>query len=205
VLTHGLTCVVADDHPPIVASVSRYLAERGVDVVAEARTGTDALAAIERHRPAVAVVDHHMPGLEGTEVVARAQQSAPETAIVLYLGAGDPSLAAEAVAAGARGVLLKEAPLTDVLRSLELVTAGRVYIDAALGGQLAGDGRPVITPRERQILLHLANGLKNDEIGRELFISAETVRTHIRRTLGKLGAPTRTAAIATAFRTGLIK
>jgi two-component system nitrate/nitrite response regulator NarL len=197
--------VVADDHPPIVASVTRYLAERGVDVVAEARTGTDALAAIERHRPAVAVVDHHMPGLEGTEVVARAQRSAPETAIVLYLGAGDPSLAAEAVAAGARGVLLKEAPLTDVLRSLELVTAGRVYIDPALGGQLTGDGRPVITPRERQILLHLANGLKNDEIGRELFISAETVRTHIRRTLGKLGAPTRTAAIATAFRTGLIK
>jgi two-component system nitrate/nitrite response regulator NarL len=205
VLTQGLTCVVADDHPPIVASVTRYLSERGVDVVAEARTGTDALAAIERHRPAVAVIDHHMPGLDGTEVVARAQESAPETAIVLYLGAGDPSLAAEAVEAGARGVLLKEAPLTDVLRSLELVTTGRVYIDAALGGQLAGDGRPMITPRERQILLHLANGLKNDEIGRELYISAETVRTHIRRTLAKLGAPTRTAAIATAFRTGLIK
>jgi DNA-binding NarL/FixJ family response regulator len=205
VLPHGLTCVVADDHPPILASVTQYLEANGVRVVAEARTGPDALAAIELHRPQAAVVDVSMPGLDGTEVAERARQTSPETAVVLYTGGGDPSLASDAVAAGARGVLLKEAPLTELVRALELATAGRMYIDAALGSLLAADDQPVITPRERQILIHLANGLRNEEIGRELFISPETVRTHFRRTLAKLGAPTRTAAIATAFRTGLIK
>lgn len=200
--------MVADDHPAVLEAVSAYLVEEGVDVVARARNGEDALAKIEQRRPRVALVDVRMPKLGGIELTRRAQRSAPETAVLLYTGYGDRALLTEALDAGVRGFVLKEAPMDDLLRAVQSVAAGGRYVDPVLAGTLAatsvGEKLPELTQRERDVLRLLADGLSNDEIGKRLFISPETVRTHVRKAMEKLDADTRTQAVARALRDNLI-
>jgi DNA-binding NarL/FixJ family response regulator len=201
-------CVIADDHPAVLAAVSDFIAEHGVDVTARARDGEEAAAKIERTRPAVALLDIRMPRLNGVQVARRVARTVPETAIVLYTGFGDQALLTEALDAGIRGFVLKEAPLADLVRAIEMVAAGGVYVDPVLGGLIAtAQGKrdaPQLTERERDVLRLLADGLANEEIGRRLFISPETVRTHVRKAMTKLDADTRTQAVAVALRRELI-
>lgn len=203
-----VSCVVADDHPAVLEAVAEYLTQGGVDVVARARDGEEALEKIESRKPAVALVDVRMPKLGGIELARRAHRSTPETAIVLYTGYGDRALLTEALDAGVKGFVLKEAPMDDLLRALQAVAAGSTYVDPVLAGTLAassvGSKLPQLTQRERDVLRLLADGLANEEIGKRLFISAETVRTHVRKAMAKLDADTRTQAVARALRDRLI-
>jgi DNA-binding NarL/FixJ family response regulator len=204
----GVTCIVADDHPAMVEAVVEVLAENGYSVVGRARDGAEALQKIEARRPRIALVDVRMPRLGGIELARRTSVSAPETAIVLYTGYGERALLLEAMDAGARGFLLKEAPLADLVRAMEIVAGGGTYVDPVLAGYLAA-GRvaeklPNLTQRERDVLRLLSDGLSNEEIGKRLFISPETVRTHVRKAMEKLNADTRTQAVATALRQSLI-
>jgi DNA-binding NarL/FixJ family response regulator len=201
-----ITCIVADDHPAVLDSVSRVLAKSRVVVVALARDGDDALRAIEQHKPEVAVVDLRMPGLSG---IAVARSSAEWTKVILYTGYTDRALLVEALDAGVRGFVLKEAPLADLSRAIEMVAKGGVYVDPVLAGVLAsGDATQqltMLTQREREVLRLLADGLGNEEIGRELHIAGETARAHIRNAMRKLDADTRTHAVAVALRQSLIE
>jgi len=202
------SCVVADDHPAVLEAVSAYLGLRGVTVVALARNGQEAIAAIEEHRPKVAVVDLIMPGGDGIEVTKEVGRSTPETGVILYTGHGEREKLTEALDAGARGFVLKEAPLEDLVRAIETVSNGGAYVDPTLAGVLASaeatERIPKVTQREREVLRLLADGLRNEEIGRRLFISAETVRTHVKKAMSKLDADTRTQAVAEAIRQHLI-
>jgi DNA-binding NarL/FixJ family response regulator len=204
----AVRCLIADDHPAVLAAVSDYVAEHGVDVTARARDGEEAAAKIERTRPAVALLDIRMPRLSGVEVAHRVARSAPETAIVLYTGFGDQALLVDALDAGIRGFVLKEAPLVDLVRAIETVAAGGIYVDPVLGGAIAiaqaVNGAPHLTDRERDVLRLLADGHSNEAIGERLFISPETVRTHVRKAMHKLDADTRTQAVAIAIRQQLI-
>jgi DNA-binding NarL/FixJ family response regulator len=203
-----ITCIVADDHPAMVEAVCDVLDESGVDVVGRARDGEDALAKIEARHPDVALIDIRMPRLGGIEVARRAAASSPGTAVILYTAYGDRALLTEALDAGARGFVLKEAPLADLGRALELVAGGGTYVDPVLAGFLASvntsDKLPSLTQRERDVLRLLADGFSNEEIGKQLYISPETVRTHVRKAMDKLDADTRTQAVATALRQSLI-
>jgi DNA-binding NarL/FixJ family response regulator len=204
----AVTCLVADDHPAMVEAVAEVLSEHGYNVVGRARDGLEALQKIEARRPQIALVDVRMPRLGGIELARRAASSTPETAVVLYTGYGERALLLEAIDAGARGFLLKEAPLADLTRAIEIVAAGGTYVDPVLAGYLAGpyaaDRLPNVTQRERDVLRLLSEGLSNEEIGKRLFISPETVRTHVRKAMDKLDADTRTQAVATALRQSLI-
>jgi DNA-binding NarL/FixJ family response regulator len=203
----AIRCLVADDHPAVLRAVTAYLAEYGIEVVASAGDGDEALAKIEIFAPSVAVLDLRMPRLTGIEVTAQAARTAPETAVILYSGFGDAALLTDALDAGAKGFLLKTAPLVDLVRAIETVAEGQVYVDAVLGGALIGADAtdlPNLTQRERDILRMLASGFTNEQIGRALFISPETVKTHVRKAMVKLGADTRTQAVATALRASLI-
>jgi DNA-binding NarL/FixJ family response regulator len=203
-----VTCLIADDHPAVVEAVAEVLTNHGYSVVGRARDGNEALQKIETRRPRVALVDIRMPRLGGIELARRAATASPETAVVLYTGYGDRALLLEALDAGARGFVLKEAPLPDLVRAIEIVAAGGAYVDPVLGGYLAGgpatERLPNLTQRERQVLRLLSDGLSNEEIGKSLFISPETVRTHVRKAMDKLDADTRTQAVATALRQSLI-
>jgi DNA-binding NarL/FixJ family response regulator len=136
------------------------------------------------------------------------KRSAPETAVLLYTGYGDRALLTEALDAGVQGFVLKEAPMDDLLRAVQAVANGGTYVDPVLAGTLAassvGGNVPQLTQRERDVLRLLADGLSNEEIGKRLFISAETVRTHVRKAMDKLDADTRTQAVARALRDRLI-
>jgi DNA-binding NarL/FixJ family response regulator len=204
----AITCIVADDHPAMVEAVCDVLTEGGVSVVGRARDGEDALTKIETRKPDVALIDVRMPRLGGIELARRAATSSPETAVILYTAYGDRALLTEALDAGARGFVLKEAPLADLTRAIELVARGGTYVDPVLAGYLASvqttDKLPSLTQRERDVLRLLADGHSNEEIGKRLFISPETVRTHVRKAMDKLDADTRTQAVATALRQSLI-
>jgi len=204
----GITCVVADDHPPIVDSVSRYLTGVGYVVVATGQDGEQALSAIDRHHPDVCVADVRMPHLDGLELARRARTVAPETAVLLYSGFSDRGLVADAIDAGARGFALKDAPLADLARAIDLVVSGSIYIDPVLAAELARKPRAeqpnALSGRERDVLRLLAAGGSYAEIGSTLFLSPDTVRAHAHRAMIKLGARTRTEAVATALRHALI-
>jgi DNA-binding NarL/FixJ family response regulator len=204
-----ITCVVADDHPAVLDAVSAFLRHRGIEVVGRAEDGAAALEQIELYRPRVALVDVRMPKLGGIELVRRAQQSVPETALMLYTGFSDRALLTEALDAGVQGFVLKEAPLDDLLRAVTMVAAGGTYVDPVLAGTLAvsfvGNEAAQLTQSERDVLRLLAEGLANEEIGQRLHISAETVRKHIRKAMVKLDADTRTHAVAVALRERLIQ
>lgn len=204
----GVTCVVADDHPAVLDAVSLFLQQGGIDVIGRARDGEEALAQIERRKPRVGLVDVRMPRIGGIDVARRAKQSSPDTSIVLYTGYADRALLTDALDVGVDGFVLKEAPLDDLLRALRSVAAGTTYVDPVLAGTLAtasvGSQLPELTQRERDVLRLLADGLSNEEIGKRLFISAETVRSNVRKAMDKLDANTRTEAVARALRQRLI-
>jgi DNA-binding NarL/FixJ family response regulator len=191
----------------VLEAVVEYLQEGGLTVVGRAHDGAEALEKIETRKPMVALVDVRMPRLAGIELARRAGRSTPETAVVLYTGYGDRAMLTEALDAGVRGFVLKEAPMEDIVRAVETVAAGGQYVDPVLAATLAtiGGGRIAqLTQRERDVLRLLADGLSNEEIGKRLFISAETVRTHVRKAMAKLDADTRTQAVAKALRQHVI-
>jgi DNA-binding NarL/FixJ family response regulator len=204
----SISCVVADDHPAVVQAVVDVLDAAGIRVTGSARDGQEAARLVEESRPSVALLDVRMPRLSGIDVARRLAESAPDTAVILYTAFGDRALLSEALDAGARGFVLKEAPLAEVVRAIHLVSGGRTYVDPVLAGVLSSSATAgkmaALTQRERDVLRLLADGLSNDEIGKQLFISAETVRSHVRKAMAKLDADTRTQAVATALRQSLI-
>jgi DNA-binding NarL/FixJ family response regulator len=207
-MTEQVRCLVADDHPAVLGAVCDYLASEEIEIVARASDGEEALAKIVSMQPQVAVVDLRMPKLSGIEVAHDAARPAPGTAVILFTGFADQALLVEAVDAGARGFVLKEAPLTDLLRAVQTVAAGGTYVDAVLAGTLASahaTGKLAeLTERERDVLRLLADGLTYDEIGKRLFIASATVRTHVQKAMGRLDANSRTQAVAMALRQSLI-
>ncbi len=204
----SISCLVADDHPAMVEAICDVLTGDGIEIVGRAVDGEEALAKIEVRKPDVAVIDLRMPRVSGIETTRLAAKVSPDTAVLLYTAYGDSALLTEAIDAGARGFILKEAPLADLVRAVRLVAEGGTYVDPVLAGALTTASAtaeiPALTQREREVLRLLADGHSNEEIGKRLFISPETVRTHVRKTMAKLDADTRTQAVATALRQSLI-
>src|SRR4051794_37205581 len=134
-----VTCVLVDDHPAILRALELVLADYGIDVVGSAATGAEALDVLARERPAVALIDLRLPDVDGIEIVERAAETAPDTACILYTGYAQSADSRNALDAGARGVVSKEAPLADVSRAIRRVAAGGVSVDSLLGAPPAAD------------------------------------------------------------------
>jgi DNA-binding NarL/FixJ family response regulator len=199
-------CVLADDHPALLGAVEAYLAASGFEVCATAADAQQAVSAAAEHRPDVVVLDYRMPGLAPVELLRSTAAAAPEALLAVYTADADEQLVADALAAGAKAVVLKEAPLPDLLRALTTILAGGSYVDPALGPVSfeRPRGPAALTERELAVLALLAEGHTYDEIGARLSIGAETVRTHLQKACERLGASTRTQAVAMAIRQGLI-
>ena len=135
---------------------------------------------------------------------AGSRRRAPQTGVILYTGFAERALVIEALDAGARGFLLKEAPLTDLVRAVRVVAEGRTYVDSVLAGVLAtpavAQRLPGVTKREREVLRLLADGKRNEAVASVLGISPLTVRSHVKKAMEKLEADTRTQAVANALR-----
>lgn len=204
----SITCVLADDHPPVLQFLSRYLSNNGITITASTRDGAEALRKIEQTQPAVAVLDARMPRVSGLDVLRTLTANGSSTRVILYTGYGDDALLNDALDAGVRGVIDKEAPLDDLLRAIAIVAEGGTYLDPAAAAALIAQRQKTrnreLTARERDVLRLLADGKTNEEIGAALSISPQTVRTHVQKAMEKLGATTRVQAVATALRESLI-
>ena len=203
-------CFVADDHPAIVDSIGRFLAdEADIEVVGAAGDGEEALRRIRELDPDVAVLDVRMPHLDGVEVARRLVAEGSRTAVILYTAHAERALVIEAIDGGAQGFVLKESPLPALVRAVRLVAEGRTYVDPVLASILAGPDAtariPGLTKREREVLRLLADGMRNEQVAERLGISPLTVRTHIEKAMEKLEADTRTQAVANALRMSLIE
>lgn len=199
------TCVVAEDHPSVMRTLTELLQAWGWTILATSSEGEEALRKIEELRPAVAMLDLTLRGKSGLDIARRVLQSVPETAVVVYSGSNDPAIVREALDLGVRAFVVKDAPLDGLKRALETVAGGGSYVDPVVAALLlAKPAGPQLTERERQVLRLLADGYSYAEIGRQLFISPETVRTYVTKTIQKLGVQTRMQAVATALRAGLI-
>jgi len=204
----SITCVIADDHPPVLQFLSRYLGGNGITVTASTTDGDEALRKIELTRPTVAVLDARMPRRSGIDVLKHLAASDSTTRVILYTGYGDEALLSEALDAGVGGMLDKDAPLDDLVRAINVVAAGGTYVDPAAAAALIDQRRrareQMLTQREREVLRLLSEGMTNDAMGAALSISPQTVRTHVQKAMENLGAQTRVQAVATALREGLI-
>ena len=202
-----LSVVVLDDHPAVLRTVTALARSWGWTILASSTSGHEALTKIEELQPTVAVLDVHVRDLSGIEIAKQARRTAPHTQIVFYSAAVEPAIVREALDVGATGFVGKEAALDELRRAVEAAQRSERYVDPLVGAQLLierSTAQAALTARERDVLRLLASGGSYDEIARKLVISAETVRTHVAKAVRKLGARTRTEAIANALRQGII-
>jgi two-component system nitrate/nitrite response regulator NarL len=207
-----LRTLVADDHPlyrdGLTNAVDRH--ER-LELVAVCEDGLAALEGLARHRPDVAILDLGLPRLNGREVIARASGDGIPTPVLVVSGHVDGQIVRSVLAAGAGGYLSKSSTSSAIAEAAVAVAAGETVlgpeVQASLAEQLRSEGahaRQLLTPREVGVLRLLADGLGAAQIGRELSISATTVKSHLQHIYDKLGVTTGPAAVSHAIRRGLL-
>jgi len=201
-----ITCLIADDHEVVREGLRLSLSRAPhIRVIGEASDGESAVALAERRRPDVVIMDIRMPGMDGFEATKQLKKRLPDAAVLIFTAYGERSLLVRGLESGARGYLLKEAPNETLVRAIEKVANGEGYVDPALMHSfLNRDSQALLTPREREILQLLAHGMSNGDVAGKLFISQETVKSHVRHILAKLEADTRTHAVAIALRESII-
>jgi two-component system nitrate/nitrite response regulator NarL len=208
-----VTVVLADDHPLYRDGlVGAIRARDDLDLVGEAGSGDEALSLIAQHRPAVALLDVKMD-VDGPTVLKRLQNAHVSKTRVVFLSAYlDSALIYSALEAGAAGFLSKRADRSAICDAIVAAADGEIVlsqeIQTALGHEIRANhrnGHPALTPREHEVLVLAAEGLSASQIGQRLFLSASTVKTHLAHVYDKLGVSDRTAAVAEAFRQGLVE
>jgi len=186
----------------------------GVEVVGAAADGEQAAALAAELRPDVVLMDLRMPRLDGVQATRRLRDHDPEVAVIALTTYADDRSVVEALRAGARGYLTKDAGAEEIRRALEAVVGGEVALDPAvqrhlvdaLAGGAGGPGPATpalpdgLTPREAEVLALIAEGLTNAEIAARLVVSEATVKSHVNHLLAKIGARDRAQAVAYAYR-----
>jgi DNA-binding NarL/FixJ family response regulator len=203
-----LNVVIVDDHVALRRGMELLLRGHGHHVVGTADDAETAESVIRRRRPDVALIDLALPRESGAELTRRLLQEDPDIRIVLYTGAADERQLLDGLDAGAAGFALKSGDPDELEEAIRTVADGGQWIDPRLKPLLArsnGNGRVhVLSPREREILGLLSQGLSGEEAAKQLFLSSETIRTHVRNAMNKLGAATRVHAVALALQRGEI-
>jgi len=198
--------LVADDHPVVRTGLAAVLVQQpDLDLVAEAENGARAVALYREHRPDVCLMDLRMPVMDGVEAIRTITAEFPAArilALTTYEGDADIRRALEA---GARGYLLKDMLLTEVIGAVRAVHRGERVIPTAVAARLAEfPERSELTERELEVLQLVARGLSNKDVARAIGRTDETVKIHLKNTFAKLGVADRTEAVTVALTRGLI-
>jgi DNA-binding NarL/FixJ family response regulator len=201
-----LTIMVADDHPMVreglIAIINR---QPDMRVVAEAANGREAVEKFIALRPDVALVDLRMPMMGGIDAVRSIYERVPSARVVVVTTYQSEEDIYRALQAGARGYVLKDAPLEDIVECIHAVGSGKTWIPPVVGAKLAMRVTDrTLTAREMEVIRALAKGKSNKEIGVALNISEGTVKVHVTHMLEKLKVTGRTEAIAAAVKRGLV-
>lgn len=207
------TVFVADDHPVFREGLIRAVRSRQeLEFVGEAGDGREALEQIRELAPNVALLDVKMPSLDGTQITHAVQRDKLPTRIVLLSAHAASDLIFRAIALGAAAFVSKEASRDEICDTVAAVARGETRlapeVQADLVSQIqirAREDRPVLSPREREVLVLIADGLSAPDVGRRLHLSPATVKTHLQNLYEKLGVSDRAAAVARAMRLGLLE
>jgi two-component system response regulator NreC len=219
--------MLVDDHDIVRTGLRSYLeTQPGMEVVAEARNGEEAILMAVQAQPNIILMDITMPGLDGLEATRQLKTLAPGSLVLALTVHEDKQYFMEMLAAGASGYLTKQAAADELVSAIRAVASGNVYLQPALARWLLDDyqrlarqsgqtlrnpernedvvGLDILSPRERQVLELVGQGLNNDEIGRKLELSPKTIARHRERIMNKLNMHSRTELVKFAIRTGLI-
>ena len=223
-----ITLLLVDDHEVVRTGLKSFLeTQKGLQVVAEARTGAEALARVAESKPDIAVMDISMPDMDGLEATRRMAKDFPSTRILALTIHDDKQYFMEMLAAGASGYLTKQAAAEQLVEAIHAVARGQVFLQPALARWLIEDyhrmtsptapepqqagaaekgatGLSALSARERQVLELIAEGLSNLEIGRQLGLSHKTINRHRERIMSRLNLHSRTELVKFAIRTHLI-
>jgi two-component system response regulator DegU len=207
--------LIADDHSLVRQGLRRYLdMADDIEVVGEAANGEEAIALVEKGNPDIVLLDIRMPEMDGLEAARKIRERFPSVGAIMLTAYDDRQFVVEAVRAGARGYVLKARDAEHLIQTVRLVAGGNMVIDPQLVVALAEElsqakerdrRAETLTAREIEVLQLLAFGHTNRDIAEKLFISPDTVKTHLEHIFEKLGASDRTAAVAEALRRRLIE
>ena len=215
-----ITVLIVDDQPMVRAGIGMLLgAESDIRVLGEAGSGAEALQRARELAPDVVLMDVRMPGMDGVTATAKllaGNRPHPDGLlhVLVMTTFDDEDIVVKALQAGASGYLLKHASPTEIADAIRRVAAGDTWLDATAATRIVErlrtaatetrDLAALLTPREQEVLKLVAGGLSNHQIRELLVLSEATVKTHVARILYKTGARDRAAAVAMAYRSGLV-
>ena len=202
-------CLVVDDHTVVRQGLDLLFGDiDDLEIVGQVANGEEALDAVAKLKPQVVLMDVRLPGIDGVSAVKRIHETAPGVKFVMFSAYGDKRLLSDAIAAGARGYVMKGSPPEDLLRAIRTVVEGKAFVDPSLSPTLLmtqGAADAPLSEREREILQLLAEGYHTEEVARRIGLSAETVKSDTKRAIMKLEADTRVHAVAIALRQAIIE
>ena len=199
--------LLADDHAVVLEGLVAMIGRQpDMAVVAEADDGPEAVEMWRTHQPDVGLVDLRMPALDGVGVITEIRRTDPTARVIILTTYDTEEDIYQAIRAGARGYLLKDARRAEVLDAIRRVHAGETLLPPQLTAKLAHRVTDdSLTERERAVLGLLADGKSNREIGLEIHIEESTVKSHLKSIFAKLHAVSRTEAVTVAMRRGLLR
>jgi len=207
--TKVIRVLLADDHPVVREGLRGMLAaEPDIVVAGEAGSGDEAVSLGLALRPDVILMDLRMPHGDGVSAITRIREDQPRARIIVLTTYDTDADILRAVEAGATGYLLKDSPRTALVNAIRAAARGETVLAPLVAGRLVSRIRmppqESLSTREAEVLAQVARGLTNAEIGRVLYISEATVKTHLGRACAKLGVSGRTAAVTKAMQTGAL-
>ena len=195
--------LVADDHPVVREGICTMLEiEEDMEVVGRAADGEEAVTQALSARPDIILMDVQMPNVDGIEAMRRIRESDPDARVIVLTTYRDEDYIFPSLRAGARGYLLKDASREELAEAIRAVHRGESLLDPQIADQTRS--REGLTAREIEVLELMAQQKSNAQIAEKLFVSENTVKTHVSNILAKLGCNDRAAAVLTAWKRHLI-
>jgi two-component system, NarL family, response regulator len=197
--------LIADDHPIVRNGIVRMIElTDGMEVIAEAETGTQAVALFRQHQPDVTLMDLRMPEMNGAEAIAMIREEFPNAQIAILTTYDTDEDIFRGLQVGAKGYLLKDSKMVELIDAIRTLHRGQRYIPPAVGAKLAARmTQPQLSARELEVLRLMSEGKTNQDICNDLCISESTVKFHINNIFSKLGVCDRTQAIVIAIQRGI--
>ncbi|HEV2359170.1 MAG TPA: response regulator transcription factor [bacterium] len=202
--------LVVDDHPVVREGLVAMLEdEPDFEVAGAAGSAEDALAGLARSQAQAILLDLELPGMTGIEAIPRFLAASPDVAIIVFTAYDTDERVLGAIKAGARGYVLKGAPVDEIARAIRAVHAGGSYLASPVAAKVLSQVRSprrasLLSERERSVLHKVAAGRSTKQIARDLGISERTVKFHVSSIMNKLGADNRAQAVAEGARRGLL-